>query len=46
MAGIEVVNEAVPLWEVDKEPKRVLSLINDDESQGSMQLKRIPAQCR
>ena len=24
--------EAVPLWEVDKEPKQVLSLINDSKT--------------
>ena len=28
----EVVDEAVPVWEVDKEPKQVLSLINDSEN--------------
>ena len=27
-----MVDEAVPLWEVDKEPKWVLSLINDNET--------------
>ena len=32
MAGIEVVDEAVPLWEVEKEPKWVLSMINDSET--------------
>ena len=26
-----VVQEAQPMWEVDKEPKRVLSLINDSK---------------
>ena len=32
MAQVEVVDEAVPVWEVDKEPKQVLSLINDSEN--------------
>ena len=26
-----MVDEAVPLWEVDKEPKWVVSLVNDSE---------------
>ena len=29
---VEVVDEAVPVWEVEKEPKQVLSLINDSEN--------------
>ena len=32
MAEVEVVDEAVPVWEVDKEPKQVLSLINDSKN--------------
>ena len=32
MVEVEVVDEAVPLWEVDKEPKQVLLLINDSET--------------
>ena len=32
MAGIEVVDEAMLLWEVGKEPKQVLSLIKDGET--------------
>ena len=32
MAEIYVVDEAVPLWEVNKEPKQVLLLINDSEN--------------
>ena len=32
MAGIEVVDEAVLLWEVDKEPKWMLLLINYSET--------------
>ena len=32
MARVEVVDEAVSLWEVDKELKQVLSLINDSET--------------
>ena len=31
MAEAELVDEIVPLWEVDKEPKQVLLLINDSE---------------
>ena len=31
-AQVEVVDEAVPVWEVSKEPKQVLSLINDSEN--------------
>ena len=27
-----MVDEVVPLWEVDKEPKQVLPLINDSET--------------
>ena len=27
-----MVDEAVPVWEVEKEPKQVLSLINDSEN--------------
>ena len=30
--AVEVVDEAVPPWEVDKEPKQMLSLINDSET--------------
>ena len=26
------MDKAVPVWEVDKEPKQVLSLINDSEN--------------
>ena len=29
---VEVVDEAVPVWEVEKELKQVLSLINDSEN--------------
>ena len=29
---VEVVDEAVPVWEVDKEPKQVLLLITDCET--------------
>ena len=29
---VEVVDEAVPVWEVDREPKQVLLLINDSEN--------------
>ena len=32
MVGIEMVDEAMLLWEVEKEPKQVLSLINDSET--------------
>ena len=32
MAEVEVVDEAVLLWEVDKKLKQVLSLINDSET--------------
>ena len=32
MAEVEVVDEAVPLWEVDKEPKQVLLLMNNSET--------------
>ena len=32
MLEVEVVDEAVPLWEVNKEPKQVLSLINDSRT--------------
>ena len=29
---VEVLDEAVPVWEVEKEPKQILSLINDSET--------------
>ena len=29
---VEVVDEAVPVWEVEKEPKQILSLINGSEN--------------
>ena len=32
MAQVEVVDEAVLVWEVEKEPKQVLLLINDSEN--------------
>ena len=32
VVGIDMVDEAVLLWEVSKEPKWVLSLINDSEA--------------
>ena len=32
MAYVKVMDEAVPVWEMDKEPKQVLSLINDSEN--------------
>ena len=32
MVEVEVVDKAVPLWEVNKEPKQVLLLINDSET--------------
>ena len=32
MEEVEVVDEAVPLWEVDTEPKQVLLLINESET--------------
>ena len=38
VAAIEVVDEAVPLWEVNKEAKRVLLLINDSETDGAVHM--------
>ena len=32
VAQVEVVDEAVLLWEVDEEPKWVLSLVNDSKT--------------
>ena len=32
VVGVEVMDKAVPLWEVNKEPKQMLALIYDSET--------------